>query len=164
MRLWTHDELHALMDNNTALRTRSDEAHALPRASLEEKERGKLKMMEIYAEAVDCKNINSAKEWVRTVFECLRQRVAWDLLRNQYAKQKLCHSPSGNDYMCFCWVRFSGKIVSEDETGITLATTDGSDVILKHKEGDYRKDKDGNVEVRIGSYAEFIKGCGIKKQ
>jgi len=76
-----------------------------------------------------------------------------------------------NNYICFCdegkerWVSFSGKIVIEDETGVTLEATDGSGAVLKHKKGDYRKDVDGNVEIRIGSYAEFIrypKGCEIK--
>lgn len=63
------------------------------------------------------------------------------------------------------WVRFFGNVVREDETGIILEATDGSDVILKHRRGDYRRDKDGSVEIRIGSYAEFLrypKGCDLK--
>lgn len=74
----------------------------------------------------------------------------------------------GNNYICFCdemkerWVSFSGKIVVEDETGITL---EANEAILKHKKEDYRKDANGNVEIRIGSYAEFIrypKECEIR--
>lgn len=171
MRCWTHDELHALTDNSPSLKAKSEAAHAIPRASSEEKEQGKLLMMEIYAEAVNCKQLGVAQEYVRKVFICLRSGYSLTSLPAAYASRKLCHSPAGNDYVCFCdeassrWVRFYGNIVNEDEAGITLADTEGSGAIIRHKNGDYRKDKDGNPEVRMGAYAEFLKypkGCDPK--
>lgn len=171
MRHWTHDELHALMDSNPALKAKSDEVHAFPQTNLEEREHGKLQMTEIYAEAISCKQVGAAKEFVKKAFSCMKRGLVLNEIRDEYASQKLCHSPNGNDYVCFCdekeerWVRFSGKITFEDETGITLEATDGSETILRHRKGDYRKDRDGNVEIRIGAHAEFIrrpKGCEIK--
>ncbi|MDP3769353.1 MAG: hypothetical protein Q8R40_00225 [bacterium] len=102
MRHWTHEELHALMDSDQALKIKSDNVHALPRVSSEQKERGKLQMMELYAEAIHCKQINIAKEYVKKVFECLRQEKTWGIFHNEYVSQKMCHSPLGNDYICFC--------------------------------------------------------------
>ncbi|OGF49503.1 hypothetical protein A2W40_03860 [Candidatus Giovannonibacteria bacterium RIFCSPHIGHO2_01_45_12] len=171
MRQLTHDELHALMDGDPHLKEKSDEVHSLPQVSSEEKERGKLQMMEIYAEAINCTRLDTAKDFVKKAFSLIRRGETLDTLCEEYASRKLCHSSLGNNYICFCdegkerWVSFSGKIVIEDETGVTLEATDGSGAVLKHKKGDYRKDVDGNVEIRIGSYAEFIrypKGCEIK--
>jgi len=102
MRHWTHDELHALMDNSPTLKIKSDRVHALPRISSEQEEQGKLQMIEIYADAIRCKQVDIAKEYVKKVFDCLRRGAAWDALLNEYALQKLCHSPLGNDYICFC--------------------------------------------------------------
>ena len=102
MRHWTHDELHALMDSDPALKRKSDKVHAIPETSSEKKEQGKLQMMEIYTEAINCKQVETAKEYVKKVFACLKQGRAYDALRNEYASQKLCHSPLGNDYTCFC--------------------------------------------------------------
>lgn len=102
MRHWTHDELHILMDDNPILKAKSDRAHALPRVSSEEKEQGKLQMMEIYAEAINCKQAETAKEYVKKIFECLKRGIIWDALRNECVLQKLCYSPLGNDYTCFC--------------------------------------------------------------
>ena len=65
MRHLTHDELHTLMDNNPSLRAKSDRVHALPQVSSQEKEEGKLQMMEIYTEAIGCKQVDIAKEYVR---------------------------------------------------------------------------------------------------
>jgi len=171
MRLWTHDELHDLIDNTPALKEKSDATHALPQISSEERERGKLQMMEIYVTAVNCKRAYAAREYVNKVFAYLRRGQLWSALSDEYTSQKLCHSPAGNDYVCFCderseeWIRFYGKIVAEDEIGITLEDTEGSEAVLQHKKGDYRKDGEGNVEVRIGSRAEFLKhpkGCEFK--
>ena len=102
MRHWTHNELHALMDNNNCLKTKSDRAHVLPRVSSEEQEYGKRQMMEIYAEAINCQKVGVAKEFVRRAFSCLRQGETLDELKKEYASQKLCHSSLGNDYICFC--------------------------------------------------------------
>jgi len=172
MRKFTHDELHVLTDENPSLKAKSYQAHSLPQNTSEEKEIGKLQMMEIYAEAVECRQVETAKEFVKKVFTCLREGKPWETMINEYASQRLCHSPVGNDYMCFCdekkdrWVKFLDKVVNEDETGIILEATDGSGAVWKHKTGDYRKDESGNVEIRIGSYAEFIKypkGCEINR-
>lgn len=102
MRKWSHDELHALMESNPNLKERSDREHSQLRVTSEEKEQGKLKMMEIYAEAIGCNQLFAAQEYVRKVFERLRQGTIWDELRSEYTSQKLCHSPLGNDYLCFC--------------------------------------------------------------
>ncbi len=102
MRRWTHDELHAFMDSNPSLKEKSDKVHSLPQNSSEEKEQGKLLMMEIYTEAVSCGQVNTAKDFVVSVFSHTRQGEAFDALRQEYVLQKSCHSPLGNDYMCFC--------------------------------------------------------------
>ena len=102
MRHWTHDELHALMDSNQGLKAKSERAHALLQVTSMEKEHGKLQMMEIYAEAIGCKRADAAKEYIKKVFTHLRRRETWDAVRYEYASQKLCHSPLGNDYVCYC--------------------------------------------------------------
>lgn len=102
MRLWTHVELHAFMDNDVNLKAKSDRVHALPQNSSAEKEQGKLQMMEIYAEAVNCKQTDAAKEFIQKYFSCVKTITDLDALREEYASQKLCHSPLGNNYMCFC--------------------------------------------------------------
>ena len=102
MRLWTHDELHDGMDSNAILKTKSDRVHSLPKNTPAEKEQGKLAMMEIYAAVTDCKQIDFAKEFIRKYFARVKTQEDLDALRVEYADQKLCHSPLGNDYMCFC--------------------------------------------------------------
>ena len=81
--------------------------HALTRVNSEEKEQDKLQMMEIYAEAIHCEQVDAAKEYVKKVFACLRQEGVLDALRDEYASQKLCHSQLGNDYVCFCCFRYT---------------------------------------------------------
>lgn len=102
MRQWTHEELHTLIDSSSSLKAKSEAEHSFSRISSEEKEQGKLKMMEIYAEAVCCKHADSAREFVKEIFVCLRQERTLGELRSKYALQKLCHSPLGNNYICFC--------------------------------------------------------------
>lgn len=102
MRRWTHDELHVLMENNSNLKEKSDKVHSLSQKSSEEKEHGKLQMMKIYSEAVNCTQLNTAKDFITSAFSRMRQSETLDALREEYASQKLCHSPLGNDYMCFC--------------------------------------------------------------
>lgn len=102
MRHWTHDELHVLMNSSLSLKTKSDRVHSFPQVSSEQKEQGKLQMMEIYAEAIDCKQADAAKEFVKKAFSHMKQKLELDDIREEYASQKLCHSPLGNDYMCFC--------------------------------------------------------------
>ena len=58
--------------------------------------------MELYAEVIRCRQVGGAKEFVKKVFLYMRQKMAWDVLRDEYVLQKLCHSPAGNDYVCFC--------------------------------------------------------------
>ena len=102
MKQWTHDELHALMDSSPKLKEKSDKAHALPQSNEEERERGKLQMMEIYTEAIGCSNVTVAQDFTREVFSCMKRGVGLDAIRTEYSSKKLCHSPLGNDYLCFC--------------------------------------------------------------
>lgn len=102
MRQWTHDELHVLMDGNPHLKEKSGAVHSLPSVNSEEKERGKLQMMEIYAEAVNCMQVDTAKDFVTKAFSRMRQGKTLDALCEEYALQKLCHSSLGNNYICFC--------------------------------------------------------------
>lgn len=102
MRQWAHDELHALMDSNPNLKEKSDRVHSLPQVSSEEKEQGKLQMMEIYAEAINCGRVNTAKDFIIGVFALMRRGEALDTLRDEYASKKFCHSSLGNNYICFC--------------------------------------------------------------
>ena len=87
MRAWTHDELHALMDDDPVLKEKSDRVHALSTITSEEEEQGKLRMMEIYSEAVGCGQVDSAKEFVVEVFKRLRQQSDWADLRDEYTAQ-----------------------------------------------------------------------------
>lgn len=106
MKLWTHDELHELMEASPSLKEKSDEAHTLPRVNSEEKEEGKLRMMEIYAEAVGCRQAEAAKDFVREVFANMRKGMSLDdfvdRLSEEYIFEKRCHAPAGNNYLCFC--------------------------------------------------------------
>ena len=102
MRQYTHDELHTLIDSNLILKEKSDKVHTLSQTDVDERKIGKLKMMEIYAEVVICKQMNTAKEFVEKVFILMKQGTVLDTLCNECVVQKLCHSPLGNDYVCFC--------------------------------------------------------------
>ena len=102
MRQWTHDELHTLMDGDPHLKEKSDKVHSLPRVSSEEKEQGKLQMMEIYTEAINCTRLDSAKDFIEKAFSLMRRGETLDMLCEEYALQKLCHSSLGNNYKCFC--------------------------------------------------------------
>lgn len=102
MRLWTHEELHAGMDSNPILKAKSDKAHSVPQNTPAEKEQGKLEMMEIYVEVTSCKQVESAKEFIRKFFVQVKPKEGLEALRVEFAAKKLCHSPAGNDYMCFC--------------------------------------------------------------
>ena len=102
MRHWTHDELHTLIGSNNILKIQSDEVHALPKRNSEDRENSKLRMMAIYAETIHCKQIDIAREFVKKVFANLRQGMTRDVLIKEYSAQRLCHSPVGNDYLCFC--------------------------------------------------------------
>lgn len=106
MRIYTHEELHDLMDGDPSLKTKSDKAHAVPRNNLEEYEQGKLAMMEIYAEAIGCGQMETAKKFVQEVYARARKGVPLkdflDALSGEYISKKWCHAPAGNNYMCFC--------------------------------------------------------------
>lgn len=117
---WTHDELHALMESNPALKKKSDRIHALPQTdSLDDWQDGKQKMMGIYAEAVGCQNVESATAFVGKVFEHIKShcsskkkwfgiaslpehKQALNVLQQEYAVKRLCCAPGGNDYVCYC--------------------------------------------------------------
>lgn len=120
MRKWTHDELHALMDSNPILKERSDKIHSLPDSdSITGWLEGKKLMMSVYAEAVGCSKTKDAIEFLCSVFVHIkkysRTKKEWHTLPpspetsgaiEQMAKvtanNKICHSPGGNDYLCFC--------------------------------------------------------------
>lgn len=125
MRTWTHDELHALMDGDPYLKTKSDDVHNLLIAiTLEEWMRRKHLMMEIYKEAVHCKNRDNAILFLDAISYYIRRHTctldAWrDIaslpkhrkaivdLSKAFHKRKLCHTPNSNDYVCFCDERIS---------------------------------------------------------
>lgn len=119
MRHLTHSELHTLIDNDLILKEKSDRVHAFPSDVLNDWREGKYSMMEIYIEAIDCNNIVSAKLFVEKIFvyiglQCSSKKEwfniaslpehkdALGLLRREYVLKFLCHSPSGNDYVCYC--------------------------------------------------------------
>lgn len=102
MRQWTHDELHALIDNDPNLKAKSDKVHALPQSSQEEREQGKLQMMEIYAEAISCKQVETAKAFITRAFVCMKQGSEIKIESAEYLSQKKCHAPLGNNFVCFC--------------------------------------------------------------
>lgn len=102
MKNWSHDKLHELIDANPKLKTRSDIVHSLPQTSGVEREKGKLSMMELYAEAVGCKRVVQAKKFVDKVFERMRNGGNIGEISTDYIADKICHSPLGNDYTCFC--------------------------------------------------------------
>ncbi|MBI3633792.1 MAG: hypothetical protein HY226_05910 [Candidatus Vogelbacteria bacterium] len=56
------------------------------------------------------------------------------------------------------WIKNWSEIVDEDQDGITICSRQTGDVVLRIKPGDYRKNSDGMLEVRVGSRAEFLKG------
>ena len=186
MKEWTHDELHEIIDSNQELKAKSDEVHALPSpTSFEEAESRKMQMMGIYAEAIGCSQAQVAQNAVKEVYDYLKSHFSWgdghklseddweaiNGIARIYSGKQMCHSPKGNDFVCYCdetgWVKFLGRVGNEDETGITLEATDESEAILRFKSGDYRKGREGNIEIRIGSRAEFLKypkGCKIRKK
>ena len=119
MRHLTHSELHKLIDNDFILKEKSDRVHTLPSDVLNDWRDGKYSMMEIYAEAVGCNNVENAKLFVEKVFvyiglQCSSKREWFNiaslsehkdvlgLLRQEYVLKRLCHSSGGNDYMCYC--------------------------------------------------------------
>ena len=120
MRRWDHDELHTLIYGNPALKEKSDRVHALPQTdSLDDWRDGKCQMMGIYIEAVGCQNAQTAKAFVKEVFEHIkshssskkewlgiaslsRHTQALEILCQKYAEGLLCHAPDGNNYVCYC--------------------------------------------------------------
>ncbi|OHA06355.1 MAG: hypothetical protein A3A28_04805 [Candidatus Sungbacteria bacterium RIFCSPLOWO2_01_FULL_47_32] len=90
------------MEKDSALKLKSDRVHAIPQISVDERKQGKIKMMELYTEAVGCKRVDEAKEFVEKVFACMKRGAGLEHIHDEYATKKLCHSPLGNDYVCFC--------------------------------------------------------------
>lgn len=88
-------------------------------SSLDSWRDGKIKMMEIYAEAIDCRWITSARVFLDNVFAYIKKyssskqewlsisssvehRQSLSAMRQEHATNRLCHSPGGNDYVCYC--------------------------------------------------------------
>ncbi len=126
MQYWNHDELHALMDADPALKARSDTIHnELAQAhennmSVEKWVEEKRRMFLVYANAVGCQEIDDAiasleavAMFIKSVASDMEQWQAY--LENprkdpewlsriviQFEQERRCHSPSGNDYRCYC--------------------------------------------------------------
>lgn len=120
MRHWTHDELHALMDNSPVLKEKSDKIHSLPDSdSIDSWQEGKRQMTAIYADAVNCDKLMDALAFIDDVFAHIkkfcRTKQEWHALPSspessgvikQMSKVatdgQVCHSSNGNNYICFC--------------------------------------------------------------
>ncbi len=115
MREFTHDQLHEKMESNLELKQKSDEVHSLPKAtSFYEEEILKLQMMVIYAEAIGCRQCDSAQRHTKEVYAHPKDHVIWRTkfsiddwkiingISEDYTNRKLCHSREGNDFVCFC--------------------------------------------------------------
>ena len=76
MKEFTHEQLHDKIDNNPKLKIKSDGVHSLPRpTSLEEAELLKLKMMEIYAEAIGCQQCENAQKLVTEIYSFFKNNT-----------------------------------------------------------------------------------------
>ncbi len=116
----THDELHKLIDEDLQLKAESDKIHLYPTTdSLEDWFEGKCQMMEIYSRAIKCQKVTDAKNFVEKVFAYIKKhssskqewfstatsqehKKALCTIKQEYISQRLCHSPNGNDYICYC--------------------------------------------------------------
>lgn len=121
MKEWSHEELHQTMDSTPQLKKLSDYVHGLPKAqSWEDAVDQKKQMIVIFAQAGGCQQIAVAQEAVREVFVFFQtQYVTFENYTNpgsndpstgraireisdRYRRKHLCHSPLGNNYLCFC--------------------------------------------------------------
>lgn len=117
MGLWTHDELHQLIDTNPQLKAESDGVHALPdESSFEEAAGRKSRMLRIYTAAVGCNRLSDALNALQEVYAYLSAHYVWggivgltnddwraiNSIAQTYETKRMCHSPLGNNYFCFC--------------------------------------------------------------
>ena len=120
MKVYNHDELHDLIDNNPRLKQRSDEIHSLPpNDEWGEVERRKYLMIEIWADAIACQKRDSAIVAMGMVINYFSRhsKSLGDLhsnsqfqehlaeskkMENELANNKRCHISGGNNYVCFC--------------------------------------------------------------
>lgn len=102
----SHEELHVRMDRNPELKDRSDRVHRLPKAaSPEEYADRKIQMFAIYAAAVGCGHPEWARQFLVEVLPHVYPHFAATpaaQIRDKYANERKCHSPGGNDYLCYC--------------------------------------------------------------
>ena len=114
-----HDELHDIIDNQKDLKKKSDRVHKLPENSLDETINNKKLMMEIYAAAIGCENVDSAKESIAKAIGYIKKQCnsfdEWKKIPDyekhikeirkigeSFKSAKKCCSPNGNNYICFC--------------------------------------------------------------
>lgn len=119
MKEWTHEELHKLMENDPEIKLRSDEIHAIPETDdLIQREQNKMLLMKIYADAIGCKKGEESKQVIADIFGLIkREFTTWsewqsssatqhfeEIVRicEPYQEKKICHSPKGNNYVCYC--------------------------------------------------------------
>ena len=120
MRIYNHDKLHKLTDSNPELKDRSDKVHFLPpNDEWDEFGRRKCLMVDVWADAIDCKQRQSAHESINAVVKYFRQfskslshlREGTDFKRHLERSREIedsfentsrCHVAGGNSYVCFC--------------------------------------------------------------
>ena len=120
MKVYNHDKLHELTDNNPQLKQRSDEVHSLPpNDEWGEFERRKYLMIDIWADAIGCQQRDSAIIDMGMIINYFSRytKSLGDLrlnpqfqeylaeskkMESELANNKRCHIAGGNSYICFC--------------------------------------------------------------
>lgn len=119
MKEWTHEELHELMEKDPEIKLRSDEVHKIPETDdLTQRERNKILMMAIYADSISCNDVRGAQQMIRDVFAFVKNDyedwAEWGIsstdqdfekiaeISAKYQIKNICHSPKGNNYICYC--------------------------------------------------------------
>ena len=120
MRVYDHDELHKLIDNNPQLKQCSDQIHSLPPVDeWSEFERRKHFMVNIWADAVVCTQRQQSHDSITAVVKYflqfskslsqLRQDVDFQKhikkskdIEADFNNSSKCHVAGGNSYVCFC--------------------------------------------------------------
>ena len=119
MKHWTHDELHEIADGNPAIKERLDKVHAIPNKSLLGLADTKKELIKIYAKAMGCEQLDQANDYLNEVISHINKKCktykVWRKyrksenfhhklteLKKQYKAEKKCHSPAGNDFVCYC--------------------------------------------------------------
>lgn len=120
MRHFSHDELHELLEKEPELAAGSRVMHAQPKPdSFHAWRIGKLQMTLLNVRAAGCRNQESVTDSIKEAADFLEQhgRSLDELKGKEYfdeclevvramsrvrSKRGLCHSPNGNDLVCFC--------------------------------------------------------------